>query len=59
MRGYIGMELKQGYVMNMILYMNCAHISAVLGLPFKQAVISNAASSFMLAVFIFTSPYAM
>ena len=57
MRGYIGMELKQGYVVLQILYMSAVHVFAVLGLPYNQAVISNAACSSVLAVFVFISPY--
>ena len=58
-RAYIGMELKQGYVIMQILYMNGLHISAILGLPYKQAVISNCVCALMLVVMVLSSPFDM
>ena len=59
LRAYIGLELKQGYVVLQILYMNGLHISALLGLPYKQAIISNFVCASMLVVMVLGSPFDM
>jgi len=44
-------------VIMQILYMNGLHISAILGLPYKQAVISNCVCALMLVVMVLSSPF--
>ena len=59
MRAYIGMEIKYGYVVLQLWFLSGLHISAILGLPFKKAILSNAFASIIAFIMVLISPYDM